>query len=113
MKLIFSSAALAVLGNSPKMRVRTADMTDYVELQIRPTDRSSAANIPKNEQLVDVQTAEGPAGTGGEFIEIDEAHGAALVDVIELFVVQSRKHGWYALSAVRPAGATPPVVTRN
>ncbi len=103
MKFVLSATALSVLGNQPKMRVRTMDMGDYVELQVRPTDRASSVNIPKSEQLVDV--------TNGE-IEIDEAHGAALVDAVDLFVVQSRKHGWFCLTAVRPAGANPPVVNR-
>jgi hypothetical protein len=104
LKLSFSAAALAVLGNQPKMRIRTADMSDYLELQIRPTDRGSAVNMPKSEQLVDVTD---------EAIEIDDTHGGALVDAQELFVVQSRKHGWYALTAVRPAGSNPPVVNRS
>lgn len=104
MKLSFSEAALGILGDTPKMRIRTADLTDYSELQIRPTDRSSAVNMPKSEQLVDV--------TDGA-IEIDDMHSGTLVDAVELFVVQSRKHGWYALTAVRPAGDNPPVVTRD
>ncbi len=104
MKLVLSSAALAVLGNQPKMRVRTMDMGDYLELQVRPTDRASDVNIPKSEQLVDV--------TGGDSIEIDDEHGAALVQAENLFVVQSRKHGWFCLTAVRPAGANPPLVSR-
>lgn len=104
MKLTFSTAALAKLGNTPKMRVRTSDMGDYVELQIRPTTRASSVNVPKSEQLVDVVS---------NAIEVDDTHGEALVDVIQLFVVQSRKHGWYALSAVMPAGTCPPVVNRG
>ena len=59
--------------------------------------------MPKDEQLVDVVD-------GG--IEIDDAHGSILVDAVELFVVQSRKHGWFSLTAARPLGDTPPTVSR-
>jgi hypothetical protein len=86
------------------MRVRSVDQGDYVELQIRPTDRESAVNMPKSEQLVDIDD--------NGVIEIDESFSEALpMGAVDLFVAQTRKHGWHSLTVVRPSGDDSPVVT--
>lgn len=103
MKFQFGPGALNRLGDPSKIRVRSVDHGDYLELQVRPTDRGSDVNMPKDEQLVDIT----PDGT----IEVDERYAGALPEGgVTLFVAQTRKHGWYSLTVVRPSGNDAPVV---
>ena len=106
MKFKFGPDALNRLGNPSKMRVRAIDQGDYAELQIRPTDRGSAVNMPKEEQLVDIDEH--------GVVDVDDHFEEALpfAGSTPLFVAQNRKHGWYSLTMVRPTGADSPVVTK-
>jgi hypothetical protein len=103
-KFQFGPDALSRLGDPSKIRVRSVDHGDYVELQVRPTNRDSDVNMPKEEQLVDID--------GDGIIEIDDRFSEVLPSGgASLFVAQTRKHGWYSLTVVRPTGADAPVVT--
>jgi hypothetical protein len=104
LKFKFGPDALTRLGNPQKIRVRSVDHGDYVELQVRPTDRGSAVNMPKSEQLVDVDE-HGVIEINDNYVEVLPGHGESL------FVAQTRKHGWYALTVVKPTGDDSPVVT--
>jgi hypothetical protein len=99
-QLILNTAALAsVVGTAQRIRVRVANMGDYLELQIRPTDRASAVNLPKGETLADI-------GEGG-IVELPDEAVTAMGDATYL-VVQPRKHGWQALvNAVRSHDEAP------
>lgn len=88
-QLKLNAAALAqIVGGSQRIRIRTANLGDYLELQIRPTDRASAVNLPKGETLADLDS-------DGAVTLPDDAL-AALGDA-SFLVVQPRKHGWFAL----------------
>ena len=104
MKLQFGSDALSRFKSPSKIRVRSVDLGDYVELQVRPTGRGSDVNMPKDEQLVDIDEQ--------GVIEIDERFNEVLPSGgSSLFVAQDRKHGWYSLTVVKPTGDEAPVVT--
>lgn len=107
MKLKFGPDALARFKSPSKIRVRSYDFGDYVELQVLPTKRDSAVNLPKDEQLVDIDEH--------GVIEVDDRFAEALplgAGSTPLFVAQDRKHGWYSLTIVKPTGADAPVVTK-
>lgn len=104
MKFKFGPDALTRFKSPPKIRVRGVDHGDYVELQVKPTDRQSSVNMPKNEQLVDIDA--------NGVIEIDDRFEDVVVGAVTLFVAQDRKHGWYSLTAVKPTGGDAPVVTK-
>lgn len=104
MKLKFGPDALARFKSPSKIRVRSYDFGDYVELQVLPTKRDSAVNLPKDEQLVDIDEH--------GVIEVDDRFNDVVVGGSSLFVAQDRKHGWYSLTIVKPTGADAPVVTK-
>lgn len=104
MKLKFGPDALARFKSPSKIRVRSVDHGDYVELQVRPTGRGSAVNMPKDEELVDIDE-QGVVEIGERFSDVVPMAGG------NLFVAQDRKHGWYSLTIVKPTGADAPVVT--
>lgn len=80
------------IGESPKVRVR---VNAAGVLQIRPTDRKSAAGLPKGEMLVDLQKR-ADRGTLRFRLpaEISESVNAAIGDQ---FVMVASKHGWMTL----------------
>ena len=96
-KLNFNPAASSGAVNAPKLRIRTADMGHYQELQIRPTDRASSSNMPKGELLLDIENGE---------VEIPEEMAAGLTNG-QFLVLQDRKHGWIALVNATPLGDAP------
>ncbi len=87
----FNAAALAgVTKGMPRLRMRTADMGEYIELQVLPTTRASAANLPKGEILVEVD------GDGTAQVPEELLAGVPAGEVT-FMVLQPRKHGWNAL----------------
>lgn len=87
----FNASALKdVTKGMPRLRMRTADMGEYIELQILPTTRASAANLPKGEILVDLD------GDGAAQVP-EELLVAVPAGDVSFMVLQARKHGWKAL----------------
>lgn len=84
-----NAAAVAVLGAlaaAPKVRVRTA--ADGA-LQIRPTDRASAVNLPKTEALRDLRVKDNSRRFS--LSNSDLAVGST-------FTLSAGKYGWFTLS---------------
>lgn len=96
-KLSFNNTATTGALDAPKLRIRVAEQGHYQELQVRPTDRASASNMPKGELLLDV--------TDGQ-VEIPEEMSAGLA-ADQFLVLQKRKHGWLALVNAVPVGDAP------
>ena len=83
-----NAAAVAMLGAlaaSPKIRVRS---TEAGALQIRPTDRKSAVNLPKTEALRDLR------------VKDNSRRFSIASDVLNVgatFTLQAGRYGWYDL----------------
>ena len=86
MAILTSNAASASLfGTATKVRLRTVGN----EVQIRPTDRASAVNLPKGEVLKDLR-AKTPT----------TSRINATVDALEvgsLYALEAGKYGWLKL----------------
>jgi hypothetical protein len=92
MAILTSNAASASLfGTSTKVRLRTVDG----QVQIRPTDRVSAVNLPKGEVLKDLR-AKTPS-TSRINANIDA------LEVGSLYALVAGKYGWVSLVATDKA----------
>lgn len=90
-------AALSVLGDNTKLRVRTVDGL----LQVRPTSRVLASNLPEGETLRTVSfKREGDVVRGAKF----GLPGSEL-EAGTRFEVAKGKYGWFALTPVTDAVA--------
>jgi hypothetical protein len=76
-----------------KARVRTVEG----ELQIRPTNRLSAVNLPKTEKLIDLR----PRSNGNVRMTIP----GDVVGALAGFQLEARKHGWMAMIPVTVSSA--------
>ena len=81
----------AALASAPKIRVRAGDEGT---VQIRPTARVSAVNLPKTEALRDLRAKDSSRRFSVTNLEL--AVGAA-------FTLQPAKYGWFTLVPA-PAG---------
>lgn len=93
-----NAAATAQLAGATKLRVRIQDG----KVQIRPTDRASAVNLPKGESLRAVSRKNASTvkfGMGGTEL----TPGTKLVPV-------AAKYGWFTLEAVEELAQGTPAV---
>lgn len=75
-----AARGLAHFSGAAKVRTKIVDGTMF----IRPTDRKSRVNLPKDEQLVDI------AGGKVSIENLDHAEGA--------YGLKADRYGWYALT---------------
>jgi len=91
--------ASALCGENEKVRIRMVGD----ELQIRPTNRKSATNLPKGETLVDLrrksQGGNPEAVRGMRFTLPKEME----MQVTRMYRAEERSHGWIALVEVSAA----------
>ena len=84
--------ASALMGSASKVRIRAIDGV----LQIRPTDRKSAAGLPKGEILADLREKK-QAVRALRFTIPDAIADSVMVQSGVQFLTVTGKHGWIAL----------------
>lgn len=90
--LAINSAATALIGAATSVRIRA---NENGTIDIRPTDRASAVNLPKGEVLR-------PLGTKGSGLTVGlPAETLPTVEAGTVLELTAGKYGWFTLSSVQ------------
>jgi hypothetical protein len=98
----FNKNASVMIGENGKVRVRQIEVNGVQELQVRPTNRVNGRD------LTDLREKKTSSGTPAKRVSLP----ADMINGVEYFSVEARKHGWLALvpseRQVVPVGQSAP-----